>query len=179
MYSNYKSGEIHLWCEVEEKATLKKADVYEGGSRREDREARVDEAYEVLLEKHKDKFSTYQYTLWARMLVNKLHHSYDEPPPRNPLMNTGNIHTQRKDTLVEAISGAAKSFAKAMAPAPPALLTPPHVPDQILSLGKSADIRMKNLEQLKCLQQLFESKVLTKSEFMEQKYIIMEALRKL
>jgi hypothetical protein len=48
MYGNFKSGEMRL----RKRKWLPRRHVYEGGSRRKEKEARVDEAYEVLLEKH-------------------------------------------------------------------------------------------------------------------------------
>ena len=183
MYSNIRSGEIHLWCdmevlaEVEEPPPSKKN---KGGSRREDKEARVDEVHQELLKKHQDKFTTYQLSLWARMIVNKLHFSYDEPPNQNPLITGAKVPNPRNGTLVEAITVAGTAIAKAVTPAAPK--TPPlaSAPNtRMISPGRSADIRLKNLEQLKCLQQLYEDKVLTEEEFKEQKTIILEALRKL
>lgn len=180
MYSKFRSGEVHLWIEalddVEDPPPKKKDADEASGSRREDKEAKVEKAFETLQAKHKEKFSIHQLTLWARMIVNKLHDSYDDPPPRNPLID-GNVPKQKKDTLAEAIVGAATAIAKAVAPTAPK--TSPHAPDQVYFLGRSADIRLKNLEQLKCLQQLLDDKVLTENEFKEQKTIILEALRKL
>lgn len=48
-----------------------------------------------------------------------------------------------------------------------------------VSPGKSASVRMKNLEQLRYLQQLFKDNILTENEYMEQKASILEALRAL
>ena len=47
------------------------------------------------------------------------------------------------------------------------------------SPGRSADIRMKNLQQLKYMQQLLDDNILTKTEFLEQKRKILEALNEL
>ena len=44
---------------------------------------------------------------------------------------------------------------------------------------KSADLRMKNLQQLQYLQQLHDDNILSDTEFLEQKGIILDALRKL
>ena len=48
-----------------------------------------------------------------------------------------------------------------------------------ISPAKVADVRMKNLEQLKFLQQLYEDGILSHAEFIEQKGIILDSLRKL
>ena len=154
MYLKYTSGEIYLWLEALEEAEAappqKKSN--EGASRRDDKEARVEKTYDELLEKHKEKFSTHKLNLWARMIV---HFSYDDPPPKNPLITGSNVPkpTPKKDTqLTEAILGAATAFTKAVAPAAPISL--PNATDQIYSQERKADIRLKNFEQLKCLQQL-------------------------
>ena len=69
MYSNIRSGEIHLWCDMEVLADVEEpppSKKNEGGSRREDKEARVGEVHQELLKKHQDKFNTYQLSLCAR-----------------------------------------------------------------------------------------------------------------
>ena len=106
------------------------------------------------------------------MIVNKLHFSYDEPPNQNPLITGDKAPKPRNGTLVEAITGAGTAIAKAVTVTPAAPKTPPltSAPDtRMVSPGWSADIRLKNLEQLKCLQQLLEDKVLTEEDFKGQK----------
>ena len=163
LVEKYTSGE-----EAEAAPPQKKSN--EGASRRDDKEARVEKTYDELLERHKENFSTHQLNLWARMIVNKIHFSYDDPPPKNPLITGSNVPkpTPMKDTqLTEAILGAATAFTKAVAPAAPISL--PNATDQIYSQERKADIRLKNFEQLKCLQQLFKDNVLTEEEFKQQK----------
>ena len=48
-----------------------------------------------------------------------------------------------------------------------------------LSPGKFADLHMKNLQQLRYLQQLHDDNILSDTEFKEQKQIVLSALRKL
>ena len=48
-----------------------------------------------------------------------------------------------------------------------------------ISPGKSVELRMKNFEQLRYLQQLYEDHILDESEYKEQKQNILTALRKL
>ena len=181
MYLKYTSGEIYLWLEALEEAEAappqKKSN--EGASRRDDKEARVEKTYDELLEKHKENFSTHQLNLWARMIVNKIHFSYDDPPPKNPLITGSNVPkpTPKDTQLTEAILGAATAFTKAVAPAAPISL--PNATDQIYSQERKADIRLKNFEQLKCLQQLFKDNVLTEEDFKQQKQIILNKLSEL
>jgi len=48
-----------------------------------------------------------------------------------------------------------------------------------ISPGKTAELRMKNLKQLRYLQSLFEDGILTEKEHAEQKANILSLLRKL
>ena len=48
-----------------------------------------------------------------------------------------------------------------------------------MSPGKCADLRLKNLEQLRYIQQLCDDNILSDSEFLEQKTCIFDSLRKL
>lgn len=48
-----------------------------------------------------------------------------------------------------------------------------------LSPGRLAELRMKNIQQLRELQRLYEENVLTLEEFAGQKRIVLETLRKL
>ena len=48
-----------------------------------------------------------------------------------------------------------------------------------ISPSEKVDLRMKNLEQLRYLQSLYDDKILTQDELMEQKQITLDALRKL
>ena len=48
-----------------------------------------------------------------------------------------------------------------------------------MSPGKSVELRMKNLQQLRYVQELYEEKILSEPEFIEQKQMILDSLRKL
>ena len=48
-----------------------------------------------------------------------------------------------------------------------------------VSPGKSVELRMKNFEQLRYLQQLYEDHILDESEYKEQKQNILTSLQKL
>ena len=87
----------------------------------------------------------------------------------------------RKDDLTEALTGVAKAVTKALNPQTTAQTPPSAVPGRSIGIspGKSAELRMKNLTQLRLIQQLYNEQILSQSEFIEQKDIILEALRKL
>ena len=48
-----------------------------------------------------------------------------------------------------------------------------------MSPGKSIEIRMKNLQHLRYVQELYEEKILSEPEFIEQKQMILDLLWKL
>ena len=48
-----------------------------------------------------------------------------------------------------------------------------------VSPGRAVDLRMKNFEQLRYLQQLYDDNILDKKEYVEQKASILAALRNL
>lgn len=139
----------------------------------------MDSIYKELFKKHGDSgvYSCPQLRLWARMIQCGTHEDYDDPP-RVPQI-TGLIKKPVKnESLSEALAGAAVAVAKAFTPQQS---TPEHTLSKgsSISPGKSVELRMKNLEQLKFLQQLRDDCILSQAEFVEQKTIILEALRKL
>ena len=52
----------------------------QGSSTVEERKAKAKEYEQKLVELHKDKWTSFQYKLWAEMLVCGTHTSVDEPP---------------------------------------------------------------------------------------------------
>lgn len=131
--------------------------------------------YNELSKKHKDNYTKPQLKLWARMIANDIYENYDEPP--NVPMITGIPKPQKKGTAIsEAIAGATSAIIKAVNPTPAA---PLQEITRSSSPGRNADARMKNLQQLRYLQDLFEDGILDKPEYIEQKNEILEALRKI
>ena len=104
-------------------------------------------------------------------------------------MITGITHKRpKKESLSDAISGAAVAFVKAMKSTSDEKASDSsqkgdeqnlNVNQLGISPEKSADLRMKNLQQLRYLQQLHNDNILSDTEFLEQKGIILDALRKL
>jgi hypothetical protein len=167
MYKKHSAGEIYLWYDkdTEDEPTMKRRkEESTGCSRRQEKENNIEKAYEELRLKHKDSFKSTQLKLWARMIINDLHESYDDPP--NVPLITGMTKQKRRD--------ATTTPARAVSPPTNTLA---HV--NIMSPGRCADVRMKNLQQLRYLQQLHQDNVLTESEFEEQKKKVLEALRTL
>lgn len=107
------------------------------------------------------------------------HEDYEDPP-RVPQI-TGLVPRHKKESLTEAITGAAVAVAKIFAPTPksPEGTIPSSSGLSGLSPGKCVELRLKNLQQLKFIQQLMDDGVLSQSEFEEQKNMILQYLRKL
>ena len=165
--------------------TGKKKKQLSGTSQRQIREDEIELIYDELLSKHQESgnFTSPQLKLWAKMIHNGTHHDYEDPP-RVPVI-TGippSSKQSKKDSWTEAITGAAEAVAKAFSPPPPTPVSDSsarYVSSIGISPGKSTDLRLKNLQQLRVLQQLYEENVITDKELSEQKSLILDALHKL
>jgi hypothetical protein len=99
------------------------------------------------------------------MNVAKTNDSLDYPP--NVPMMTGPTHTRpHTESFSDALSSAATAFAKALSPPPTTSSTPPA---SLCSPSKMVDVRMRNLEEVVALKQLFEDGVITEKEFLAEK----------
>ena len=105
-------------------------------TKRHEREDELEDVFQQLKKRHGSEYSGPQLRLWARMYVANTHDDLDHPP--NVPIITGSVQRPHRESLSDAFSNAATAFAKAFSPQP----------------TKVVDIRMKNLEQLRCLQQL-------------------------
>ena len=200
-----KGGQVMLWCDGRaqegegSQSRKRKRDESNSdsgsstGTNRLENEQNVEETYKKLLEKHADAWDTPHLRLWARMICSGCHDDYDNVPAI-PAFSSTLPKKQRKDTLSEALTGAAVAFAKAVSggtpdkgvgQSVPSQETPAHIAGTSntimpgVSPGKAVDLRMKNYEQLRYLQQLYEDGILDQKEFMEQKQDILHFLKKL
>ena len=88
-----------------------------------------------------------------------------ETSPQVPLITGATPKRQKKDPLFDALVHAVTAFAKTFTPKPS---TPEKSAGQVsngISPAKTAEVRIKNLEQFKYLQQLYEDGTLTHDEF--------------
>ncbi len=88
----------------------------------------------------------------------------------------------KKDSLAETFAGAAEAIAKAFSTPqnrPAASSSRPDSGIVGVSPGKCTDLRSKNLQQLRFLQELFEDNIISASQLAEQKAIVFDALRNL
>ena len=105
-----------------------------------------------------------------------MHNSYDDPPDL-PASKTPEPK-RCKESLSEALAGAAVAYTTAVSGSGKHKDIPP--PDRPgMSPGKVVDLRMKNYEQLRYLQQLYEDGILCEKEYVEQKRKIIEFLNKI
>ena len=147
-------------------------------SKRQKKEDEVDTVFKELKEKHDTKFSMTQLRLWARMVSNDLHDDLDEPPNIPAFCAT----PKRPNSSVSSvISGAAIAFTKALGGTPAQEeRSNRQVGGQVgVSPGKAIELRMKNYEQLRYLQQLLDDGILSQTEYSEQKQGILGSLKKL
>ena len=195
MYQKYKVGsEMALWCDIqdadeteeagEDKRKRKHPDSHP--SKRQDKEDEVDTIFRELREKHdSDTYETPQLRLWARMIQCGTHDDYDDPP--HVPMITGILPKRpKKESITDALTAAATAVAKAFSPlyvytsqVATASSQMPSIPIVGMSPGKSIELRMKNLQQLRYVQELYEENILSEPEFIEQKQMILDSLRKL
>ena len=179
MYSYFQGKPcLNLWCDgsrdrekddEEETAPRKKS---KKETKRHEREEELEDIFQQLKKRHGSEYSGPQLRLWACMYVASTHDDLDHPPDV-PLI-TGSVKRPHRESLSDAFSNAATAFAKAFSPQPAAPL-----PTSTCSPSKVVDIRMKNLEQLRCLQQLREDGILSEEEFCVQKSIVLKSLNKL
>lgn len=97
------------------------------------------------------------------MIHNGIHDDYTDPP-RVPQI-TGLKERHKKESLAGVVHGAATAIAKVFAPAS-SVSEHQAVDKSVLTPSTCTELRMKNLEQLKFLQQLF---VDSEAEYTEQK----------
>ena len=87
------------------------------------------------------------------MIVSGTHDDKEEPP-RVPMIT-------KQETLSDALAGAATAFVNAFRSTPATSV--PNIPASSVGIspGKTADIRMKNLQQLRFLQQLMGDRIIS------------------
>ena len=138
------------------------------------KEDKVDTIFRELREKHDgDTYETPQLRLWARMIQCGTHDDYDDPP-RVPMITGILPKRPKKESITDALTAAATAVAKAFSPPSTSQVATassqmPSTPTVGMSPGKSIELRMKNLQQLRYVQELYEENILSEAEFMEQK----------
>ena len=186
LYANRDPGsKINLWCEPkvpdehadDSCSSSQPASKKKKGTNRESLEGETDVIFEQLKKKHSDMENP-KLRLWAKIIQSGRWEDYENPPPI-PLI-TGKT-SQKKESVAEALTGAAKAIVKVLQPKE--CNTPKRVSSDNeklkISPMKSATIRRSCLDDLKKLKDLHEEGVLTEEEFREEKQQILATLRSL
>ena len=153
-----------------------------GLSRRAEMEEELEDVFQKLKDKHGDKhYSGPQLRLWARMIVSKTHDDLNNPPKVPMITGPGGIQKPGKESLTDAFKSVASAIAEVLVPRADrsTASTPLQHVAVTCSPNKVADIRMKNIEQLRSLQRLREDGILTEEEFLTQKQIVLRSLTNL
>ena len=182
MYNYFpRGGPITLWCDgryEDDPPTRKRKKDTETSKRSviQEKECEVDDVYKTLLEKHSQKWDIPRLRLWARLICSDQHQSYEEPPDLPAFKEPQ--PKKRRESLSDALTGAAVAFAQAVSPTPTRSDMCPQqgVIGHGVSPGKVVDLRMKNFEQLRYLQKLYEDRILSEAEYNEQKRNILDFL---
>ena len=174
MYKKSKNN-INLWCEgicaTENEPPAppaKKPRI----TKREAIEDEVDEMFTSLKSKH-PSFALPKLRLWARLIRSGHHEDYDTPPNIPLITGSPTPAKGKKESMSDAFAGAAKAIVDVLK-SPSRAPTSSHV-----SPMKSAQLRRSCLEDLKKIKELFEDRVLSQEEFIEQKKNILTTLKSL
>lgn len=190
MYERYaQGGAITLWCDGRsddgnDNARKRKRDNETSKKHSiEENERDVDEVYKKLLDTHGSKWDSPRLRLWARCISTEHHSSYEDPPDLPAFKEPET--KKRKESLTDALAGAAVAFASAMSGGSQnQVCRSAHLQESgpsvaAVSPGKTVELRMKNYEQLRVVQQLYDDGIIDDKEFAEQKQNILTFLRKI
>ena len=104
----------------------------------------------------------------------------DSPPDIPAFRDATGQKKGKRETLTDALTGAVAAFTTTIKSNP--TKSPPRMHGSLqlvgVSPGRSVELRMKNFEQLRYLQHLYDDGILT-AEYEEQKGKILSSLRKL
>ena len=191
MYTKFSGGQLTLWCDgkSEEGKNKRKRDNTDMDTKRQEKEEDVDCIYKDLKGRHEGKFDTPKLRLWARMISSNLHDDYDSPPDI-PAFSGTTPKRPRKETLSGALTEVAVAITKAITSSSDTGREQASIPPSnagvsfplssaVVSPSKAVELRMRNFEQLRYLQQLFDDGILNEHEYSEQKQNILTSLRKL
>ena len=78
----------------------------------QERGDQIDEVFKDLKSRHNDKYSVLQLRLWSRMICTSLYDDMDKPP--NIPAFGASTKKPRKESVADAITGAAASVIKAL-----------------------------------------------------------------
>ena len=203
MYDKDSRNSIFLWCDRADERTKepkrKRSSSHEtlsSKSKRVEIEEDIEDTVERIKEVHGDKFSYSQYRIWARLVKSGMFKDISVVPPIPALQGTPQPPKKvRNESLSDVIAGAAVTFVNAVrspdssvkaqnsvvinAQSSPLKSVPDLDAATSISPCRATDLRMKKLQELRELQNLLENNILNEAEFIEQKAIVLDSLRKL
>ena len=112
------------------------------------------------------------------MYSSDLHDDLDKPPNIPAFQSDVTPKRPRRESLSDVLSGTAVAIAQALKK-PSEVNASVQLPPSGISPTKAVELRMKNYEQLRYLQQLFAEGILSSTESEEQKHSVLTSLRKL
>ena len=171
------STDFFLWCDgCCDDSKKRQREVSPTPSKRAAKEMEVDGICTELKDLHKGKYTEPQYRLWARMIVNGVHSSKNDPPQVPMIVGYTGTRAPKK-SFEETIANTVAAVAKIVSPQQ----TTPSQPSAGMGIspGKAVEIRGKCYAQLASLKKLFEESVIDERELEEQKGCILGTLRKL
>lgn len=183
-----KGAKITLWCldtsrepqkrkrdeQEDENVTPPKKKNPPPGSTEEKR-AKIRESEMKLQEMHKEKYTPFQYKLWAEMLVIGTHHSFSEPPSSS-MFDSDKKRSSCSNADVNTMVTAMNTLSQAL------VLKEVSVhenKDSLSSPMKKAQLRGTYMKQLNELRQLYDNQILSKDEYEEQRLELIVLLREL
>ena len=205
MYHAHDSRQsVFLWCDRadEQISTAKRtktlpSQVPSAKSRKVDTDEELEETVERIRAIHGHKYSYSQYRIWARLVLSGMFKNITVAPPIPAIQGTAQPSKRTQESLKDVIAGAAVTFVNAMR-SPDCSTSGVKAQNSVvinsqvsptkdnqsntsagISPCRATDLRMKKLQELRELQNLLESKILNDEEFLEQKAIVLQSLRKL
>jgi len=121
MYSRYDPGsKVNLWCEAKAKNENDENDMPPVAKKKTshetvDHEDDIDTIFHQLREKH-PKMDAPKLRLWAKLIQTHRHESYDEPPQIPLITGSATASKPKRESIGEALTGAAVALAKALKP---------------------------------------------------------------
>ena len=152
-------------------------------SKQDDKKAQADDYVTQLQEKHGDKYTRFQYKLWAEMLATGVHTEVETPPVASMFSRENkrakNVTTD-SSALTEAVAGmvsVVSTLTQALSPTlQPGTAEKSRLPSA-LSPIKKAELRSVYLKQMAELRQLYDNEVLTDQEYEEQRLEVIQSMR--
>lgn len=150
------------------------------------KKALAEEHEQELKDKHGDKYTRFQYKLWAEMIASGVYTDSDEPPAasmfsRNTKRQKGIQPESSSSNTIDAVVSGMMSVMNTLCQA--VTSKPVHndkLPKSaIASPMKKAELRSMYMKQLSDLRQLYDNDILNAQEYEEQRLDIVTLMREL